>query len=262
MGTQKDWIGWTGLPLLVLAWLAAGSSAHAQELVTDRPDQTESAETVAPSHVQLEVGWGASSDADGVETSAVPQALARIGLTPRLELRLGWDGWIENRPGGDGRGDGEIGAKLRLRDGAGGSAAVALLCGVTVPIGEAAVTADAWDPACRLSVAHELAAGWSLGYNVGAEWETAELAAGESTRSRLLYTVAAGRGIGERLGVFLELFGDVGGSAHGPPRHHFDGGVTYRLRDNLQLDGFAGVGLSGASDDWLVGLGVSVRLPR
>ncbi len=38
-----------------------------------------------------------------------------------------------------------------------------------------------------------------------------------------------------------------------------DGGFTYLVRDTLQLDVAAGVGLSDEADDWFVGIGVSAR---
>jgi hypothetical protein len=65
----------------------------------------------------------------------------------------------------------------------------------------------------------------------------------------------------ERIGAYVEFFGDVGMSASGEA-HSFDGGFTYLLRENLQLDLFAGVGLSDDADDWFAGTGVSFRFPN
>lgn len=50
-------------------------------------------------------------------------------------------------------------------------------------------------------------------------------------------------------------------SASGGPSNSFDGGFTYLLRDDLQVDASAGVGLSDDADDWFVGLGLSLRFP-
>lgn len=41
-----------------------------------------------------------------------------------------------------------------------------------------------------------------------------------------------------------------------------DGGLTFGIRDNVQLDISAGVGLNRAADDWFVGAGVAIRVPR
>ena len=259
---------WLGVLVPLTLFFSAGPS-FGNELVTDRPDQTESAETVAPGLVQIELGAAITRERHRprIETREFPQALIRIGLSPRLELRLGWGGDVETRadtPSGrlesGGGSDGELGAKLRLASGPAGDAA--LLCAVSVPVGDREVTSDRFDPSCRVSLATDLAAGWSLGVNLGIEWESEETVMGVSTTSRLLYTVAAGRGITERWAFFAELFGDAGGSAGGAPLHHFDGGLTWLVRPHVQLDAFAGAGLSGDAPDWLAGVGLSFRLPR
>ena len=64
------------------------------ELVTDRPDQTESSVVVPPGYVQLETGWTFSHNkADGIrnETHEFPGTLLRIGVLDRVEFRLGPD---------------------------------------------------------------------------------------------------------------------------------------------------------------------------
>ena len=81
------------------------------------------------------------------------------------------------------------------------------------------------------------------------------------TLSNAFYTVALGFGLNDRLSAFVELYGDIPASASGGPANSFDGGFTYLVRDNLQLDLAGGVGVSDAADDWFVGLGLSLRLP-
>ena len=65
------------------------------ELITDRPDQTESPNTVPLGFYQLELGATFNVNEIGSfrnETLSVPETLLRIGLSDRLELRLGWSG--------------------------------------------------------------------------------------------------------------------------------------------------------------------------
>ena len=60
------------------------------EMVTDRPDQTESSNIVLPGHVQFEIGYThVEVELDGVDFvfDELPQTLARIGLSKRFELR-------------------------------------------------------------------------------------------------------------------------------------------------------------------------------
>ena len=73
------------------------SNLTAQEdLLTDRPDQTESAIVIKPGFFQLEFGWTFTQDDEAgteTETVEVPGTLLRIGLMDRVELRLGFSGF-------------------------------------------------------------------------------------------------------------------------------------------------------------------------
>lgn len=257
---------------LLVGLLVSGQVAWGQELVTDRPDQTESSVTVPVGRWQIETGWTWSrdeQDGEQVDTREVPGTLIRIGLSNRWELRLGWAGWVREEitangqsSAADGFADGELGAKVYLREERGATPEIALLFGTSVPVGESALTSDHFDPSFRFSLSHTLSDRLSLGYNLGMEWETSAAAGREHTLSHGIYTVALGIGLGDRAGAFVELFGSVAASAGGSPEHSLDGGFTWLLRENLQLDLAAGVGLSDAAGDGFLGVGISLRLPR
>jgi len=254
---------------LFLCLLAAGASA-AQELVTDRPDQTESAVTVDPGFVQLEIGASLTHDGEAdVDIFAAPGTLLRIGIAERLELRTGFTGYVsqdqetEGLFDDSGIGDAELGVKVRLRDEKGRAPEMAVLVAGSLPVGDDAFTSGRVDPSLRLALAHTLAERLGLGYNVGVEWASEPAVdGGTTTLSSYLYTVALGIGLSDRAGAFVELYGEVPGSAPGDPAHTFDGGFTFLLRRNVQLDVAGGVGLTDAADDWFVGVGLSARWPR
>lgn len=266
------------LAALATAALTAGSLAAQDtppgELVTDRPDRTESAAVVAPGYVQVETGVLFTRDEEGaaeVEVVEGPGTLVRIGLGGRTEIRLGWDGWVrqEMRFGGggeatvDGAGDAELGAKVRLRDEAGPLPEAALLVGVSLPWGDEELTSDRYDPSILLSLAHTLSERLALGYNAGVAWSSAPGEGGAvETSSHLAWSAALGIGLTERLGAFAELFGEEPIDAPGSSAVSADGGFTWLLRPNLQLDLFAGAGLTDDAPDWLAGAGLSLRLPR
>lgn len=268
------------VPILLTALLAPGPllaqdvpPEEPGELVTDRPDQTESASVVAPGFFQLETGvLFTREDADGQEIDVLegPGTLARIGLGNRTELRLAWAGLVEVDAKGelDGVADAELGGKVILRTGADGGPEVAFLTGVSLPVGDDELTSDRYDPSFRLSVAHDLSDRVSLGYNLGMAWSseaTAEEDGGEAVRetfSRFVYTAALGFALGERLGAFAEVFGEEPVDAPGSSAVSVDGGFTYLVRPNLQLDLFGGAGLTDDAADWFVGTGLSVRWPR
>ena len=225
------------------------------ELVTDRPDQTESSVVVPPGYFQLETGWGITGKA-GDHTQEFPSTLFRIGIIPSVELRVGINGhaWetAESFPRPE---DGELGAKFHLWPEGGWIPEAGLLFSVSVP--------RRADPALRLALSHNLSDRISFAYNLGASWESE--ADGDQDLDRLSvfqYTATLGLGLNGRTGAFVEVFGDLPMSAEGDPEHLLDGGLTYLLRDNLQLDAFAGVGLSQDADDWIAGAGITLRLPR
>jgi hypothetical protein len=256
--------------LLVAA--AIPLAADEPELVTDRPDQTESTAIVPAGRTQVELGATYfRDDDDGLrqEVLEVPGTLVRIGLGERFELRLGWEGWLEEEASlgalsatEDGFGDAEIGAKFRLRQGGGPSPAIALIAATSVPAGEESFSTERFDPSARFSLSHDLAGGIGLGYNLGVETASRRRDHGHSTLATAIYTLAAGFPAGERWGLFAEVFGEVPMSEEGNPAHVVDGGVTYLLRPNLQLDLAAGAALSDDASDWFTGVGVSFRLPR
>lgn len=248
----------------------------APELVTDRPDQTESPAVVPAGFVQVESGFTLTVDEEGIFETRVlegPGTLVRVGLGHRTELRVGWAGWIEEEVEADdarfgtrttdGVGDGELGAKVRLREEVGAIPETALLVGVSIPAGDDELSSDRFDPAVRLSFAHTLTERLGLGYNLGMEWSSEPGERGvRETHSRLVYTVALGAPVSERLGAFVEVFGAEPVDAPGGSEVSLDGGFTYLLRPNLQLDLFAGAGLNEGTPDWLAGAGVSYRWPR
>jgi hypothetical protein len=260
----------------VLCLGANAADATVEEIVTDRPDQTESPVVLQPGQLQIETGflYSASEDARSL---TLPTTLFRVGVVKRLELRVELGG-VENDFFNDetGLGDLGIGGKVRLWDEKGWIPEAALLFGTSVPMGEEGFSSERFDPDFRFSFAHTLTDRVGLGYNLGMTWETRE----EVTSSRLFtllteretidrdtgaffnYTLTTGIGLTDRLGMFLEVFGDIAINADASPAHYFDGGFTWAPRPNLQFDLSGGIGLSEAADDYFVSAGVSVRFPN
>ncbi len=243
------------------------SAVDVPDLVTDRPDQTESSLNVPVGSLQIESGATyTDEDEDGQHTRVfeAPSTLLRFGLSERIELRLGIKGWLwDDVSNKDDFGDSDVGMKFYLCAESNWHPEIALLTSLTVPTGGKGFSTERADPSFRFLFGHSLSDRFSIGYNLGAIWETDEDDNGERDSLAVFqYTAAVGFAVNERLGSFVELFGDVPVNAHGTPANSFDAGVTYLLRDNLQFDLSGGVGLSDAADDWFVGFGVSYRLPQ
>lgn len=246
-------------------------------LVTDRPDQTESAVTVRPGAVQVETGLTFTQDAESgtrVRHVELPSTLIRIGVVDRLEARIGFAGWqrAEERVAGttataDGIGDLDLGVKIRLADEARGRPELALIAATSLPVGADGFGSERSDPTVLIAAANTLSDVVGIGYNVGLQWST--VGSGEAapdpslnTMVHALYTVAFGFALAENVGAFAEAFGAVGLESGAPDPVSLDGGLTFGIRDNVQLDISAGVGLNRAADDWFVGAGVAIRVPR
>ena len=77
-----------------------------------------------------------------------------------------------------------------------------------------------------------------------------------------MYSVALGVRLTDRLGTFLELFGDRQVTGPLATSVSMDGGLTLLLTDIVQLDVYVGSGLQGPTSDLFAGTGLSFRLPR
>ena len=73
-------------------------------------------------------------------------------------------------------------------------------------------------------------------------------------------SAVVGLGITERLGCYLEWFGlFFDGTVDARPDHYLNGGLTYLVTEDFQLDWRIGLGLSESADDVFTGVGFAVR---
>ncbi len=75
-----------------------------------------------------------------------------------------------------------------------------------------------------------------------------------------IYSTALGFGITEKLGGFVELFGSFRNSIS--PEHFLDGGFTYLVSNDIQLDLSAGTRIFFEDTNWFVNGGLSIRIPN
>ena len=224
-------------------------------LVADRPDFTESAETVPMGHLQIEAGFTYYDDPD---VWTLPEALLRLGVTRDLEFRLRLPDYFDFDDGGtddDGITDMSIGAKWRFADQDGAIPDMAVIPFLTIPTGDEPFTDD------DVQIGATLAAGWdlgdelSLGANLGLQTFDKENG-GDSIATTT--SVVLGLPVGEDTGAFVEYFAIYPGNFD-DAAHHIDGGVTHHIHNNLMLDARIGFGLNDEAPDFFIGAGVSWR---
>jgi hypothetical protein len=195
----------------------------------------------------------------------LPEALLRIGLSDRWELRLDPGSWLEiDRPGRDdmsGLVNARLGFKVELVQSVSdvlGGMDLALIAATTVPTGDDDLVSDRWQPEVVL------AAGWavtdrvSVGSNLGAarldedgEWFTSAWISG-----------VVGVAIDDRWSAFVELFAFHAERDDGPETATFQTGTTYLVSDDLQLDARVARRLSAEGPDLLFGIGGAWRFGR
>lgn len=236
-------------------------TAQEPELVTDRPDFTESSETVGRGYIQIESGVSYERDgrgADRVGAVAAPVSLARIGIARRMELRLGTDGVLSSASGPErvtGVGDLEAGAKLRVLDQAQAGVDMTLIPMVSFPTGSDEVSSGQVDPTVKLTWARSLPSGFGVSgnYNVSSLTEAGRRFAQQALSVSLAHDLLAG------FGGYIEAFGFIPMARGTGSGWTIDGGISRLFGRNLQLDLEAGRGVTAEASDWFLGFGFAIR---
>ena len=243
-------------------------SQETAELVTDRPDQTESATIVPPGSLQVETGITFTSDTRGLDPGidkqqslALGTTLIRVGLLKNLELRLiGQHSQsqtflrnLNDSESESGVSDIAIGGKFGVTEEDGMIPEIALNLHMGLPIGGDNFRPTVAVPDFRLLLAKTLTEDLSLGLNLGAEYS------GDQPDGTFVYTLSLAMGLSEKLGAYIETYGDM------PSAQKLnvlvDGGFTYLVAPLVQLDLEAGYSLSERTDlDYFIAGGISFRL--
>ena len=247
------------IALVLCALAAVAAVAGDDPLVTDRPDFTESAVTVTRGRTQIEAGYTFTEIGD-LEQHTVGELLVRIGWTEIVELRVGFNSWLQvDGPGVDltGTEDLSVGCKIRLSDPLPAGSRlpqVAVLLATTLPTGSDEFGNSEAQPSATVALSWELSERTSIGSNVG----YARLGEKGDRFGELSASVALGRELSERLGGYVEVYALSRQEGHGDDQT-LNAGFTWALSDDSQLDFRAGTGLDSDSADFFVGAGAAWR---
>ncbi len=234
-----------------------------EPIATDRPDFTETSSTVGLGVVQIETGYTFTED-DDLRSHSWGEPLLRVGILANwLEFRSAvfpTTQIFDNGPvrqSDSGAEDLYLGFKLALMPQDGPLPEIAITPQMTVPTGSAAFTDNRVLPGANLLY------GWDLNDQLSAGGSTQFNSSVDGTDNRYTewaQSLTAGYSISEQVGSYVEWYALFPhGAANVDPEHYFNGGLTYRLTDDVQFDIRAGLGLNDAAEDFFVGTGLSVR---
>ncbi len=235
------------------------------EIITDRPDATESAVAVPLGTLQIETGaFYTSFEENNIkhEVLGYNTTLLRYGILNNLELRLGWN-FEEGRTTINGTKMNDItsgfsplltGIKINVVQKNGWIPAIAFLGHLVLPV----TAGKDYRPETtgvnfRFSVDHTISEKSSIAYNLGAQWGD------DSPEAAYVYTFVYWYSILENLGVFAEVYGDF--PENSKANHFCNGGLAFLVMNNLQLDASIGTGITNGQN-LLLSAGVSYRIPK
>lgn len=249
--------------LMVLVLFIGGFTGYSQDLVTDRPDFTESATTVPKGSVQFEFGYTFNKDNDYHFTShTLGELLVRLTLVEKLEFRVGINSYnilefddsiIGGPPRSPVKGFEDMALGLKwaiIQDN------VAVLVSTTIPTGADDFGSSKLQPSLTLSLAKDISEKLAIGVNLG----VSDLDGGDGSITELSASASLGISLTEKLGMFLEYFGFYYSDADGKDIHYFDAGFTYLVNPTFQLDIRAGKQLNKESSAFFIGIGAAFRL--
>ena len=257
------------ITLLIIILFSSGIIAQSEppELVTDRPDQTESALVVPADFIQIEMGFlyqrqKYSEGTINVENNnlVLGSTLFRYGINTILELRFGGEYFSGQNFLNDvkstiqGTQNILVGTKIQLRSDGKFLTNAAIILQTIIPFGNEKLRPNKFEPEIRLCLEQDINDRISLGVNLGTE-EVSDV--GKYFYS---YTTAVGITLTERLSSFFEIYGTMKDGFI--PSNNFDCGLTYLHTKNIQIDFSVGTTLNNDISDWFGGLGICVRLPR
>ncbi len=235
------------------------------QLVTDRPDFTDSTEVVGPGLLQLELGFASVRHTEqGARwvTNAAPLPLLRLGLSRRFELRIGGAGYVWRSAGGRRRGGGmagvQLGAKIKLLDEGNRAPGVALIPSLALPVGTDDLSRSGYDP----SIVVAFSKGLPRGFAVGANFGFAAVANPDGRFLRKSASITVSRALAlAGLSGFAEAYAAGPETRSGGSFWVGAAGVTRPLGSDVQVDFHMERSIAGPFPFWTFGAGLAFRGP-
>ena len=248
---QVGQLATASLCLAFTLWVAV--PAKAQTIVTDRPDQTESALVVGKGVLQIESGVLLEYAEQSERRILSPTTLFRLGLGRKVEIRILNQLETQKTPAltQQGISDIELGTKIQFTDPQRHNVDMALLTHLVLPTGSAFLRAESPGFSAKFCLSHALLGNWGMGYNLG-------FARFANEPDAFTYTVSLAVPLNHTVGLFVAPYGSVSGSES--ILVNGNAGLTCLLTDNWQLDFSFGTGITQPMN--FVSMGASWRMKK
>jgi hypothetical protein len=239
--------------------IVISTEISAQKIITDRPDQAESPVTVPWKSIQLEAGFQlghSNADQLSVREIQMPTMLLRYGLFKIVEIRI-VDQFENLRIGKTSDGiyglsDLELGTKIQILGKDNINTRIAFLSHLIIASGTRGISGERYGTVNKLAFANNMSEHFDLGYNIGFDYFG--IGNGDFT-----WSVSLGIGLTEKTGGFIETYGDITNLKD--PFVNMDAGLTYLIRDNLQIDCSFGSGLNNKMNFLSFGCSWNIKRP-
>lgn len=221
----------------------------------DRPDQTETPAIVPKGMFQVETGFTFQKNGANSNSNSLPSVLWKYGVNENFELRLITE-FVSEKISGE-KSDGFtpilIGLKIKLCEEKGIVPKTSFIGHIGLPnAASSRYKNDFVAPEFRFTMQHTLSDKFSLGYNLGCEWD------GMTPETTFVYTLTTGYSINKKMGCYAEIFGFA--PEKDKANHNADAGLTYLINNNFMLDLSSGVGITDNAPDYYLALGCSFRI--
>lgn len=239
-----------------------------RDMSTDRPDKTESPYTVDAGRFQIETDLVAYTHdrEDGVTTRAfdVLPFNFKIGLTSSADLQLVYGTYSHVRASGgglsetdSGTGDLVVRLKQNLWGNDGGTTALAVMPFAKLPTNNMESLNDDVEGGLIVPLAIDLGRGMGLGLMTEIDILKAE--DGHGYEPTFINSATISFELTDKWGMYVEAYAERSAESGADTIVTLDGGFTFAVTENLQLDAGANIGVTDAADDLNVFAGMSQR---
>ena len=257
----------TLLLLLSCSLVSTGIAWARQEVAPDRPDITDSAQTIDPGGFQLESGIEYGRSRQGGRPAERRFSLAtglRAGLIEDLEILVDAEPvvWLRDEREDLNRGDVRLALKYRFFEPSEGALApfLAVRPLVKLPTADAPIGTERPDFALLLLLSQPLP--WRLNLDANAGLAALGQRRPEGFLLQAIASASLSYALTRRFSPFVELFFHTEDERDGRQLLGMTVGGTYLLNESLAVDAAVRTTLTGRGPDWAAVAGFSVRWGR